>query len=38
MYIISVSQKLMHPIQFQSHLIVLELPSSIFQSKVEKQL
>jgi hypothetical protein len=30
-------QKLMCPIQFQSHLVFLNCPNGIFYSKVEKQ-
>jgi hypothetical protein len=35
-HVISVSQKLMCPIQFQPHLVFLDLPNGIFWNKVEK--
>jgi hypothetical protein len=35
--IIGIGQKLMCPIQFQSFLVLLNLPDGTFQSKVEKQ-
>jgi hypothetical protein len=35
--VITIGQKLMYAIQFQSFLVLLDPPDGIFQSRVEKQ-